>query len=484
MAETDPAQRPRPPMPRRGPGRVLAPLVAVLAFIYFLIDALFLPPLRLLGRWLGSFMLFARLGEWIRSLGPYQTLALFLVPLILLEPVKPVAAYLLAKGRYGHSMAVLVIGEVLKVTIVERLFHVGRPKLMAIPAFAWTYNYVMRWYAWFEALPAWQAVLRQMRAIKAQARAVWLRLRAMFKTTGNDVTAEQKTQVVLGTATPGGGFPLYGDAVTAVINEIEPSLAVEARNTKGSTENIPLLEAGRLDIALVTGEPAYEAFAGIGRARTELKILAAMYSTPGMFVLRADNPARSIGDLTGKPVAFGARGSGLVILARYVLDGIGLDPDKDFQAVYLDHAGDGPAMVLDGRVAALWGGGLGWPGFATVANAPGGARFIAPDAGEAARIRAKHSFLKAMTVPAGSYAGQGAPIASVGSWSFILARPTLDEDTAYRLARALHRGEAALGQRLAQARETTAANTAAAAPGLDLIQPGVLRYLREIGIVK
>jgi hypothetical protein len=139
--------------------------------------------------------------------------------------------------------------------------------------------------------------------------------------------------------------------------------------------------------------------------------------------------------------------------------------------------------VLDGRVAALWGGGLGWPGFATVAKAPGGARFIAPDAGEAARIRAKHSFLKTMTVPAGSYPGQDAPIASVGSWSLILARPTLAEDTAYRLARALHRGEEVLGQRLAQARETTAANTAAAAPSLDLIHPGVLRYLKESGII-
>jgi len=180
MAE-DEGQRPQPPVPRRGPGRVLSPLVAVLAFIYFLVDALFLPPLRLLGRWLGGFKLFARLGEWIRTLGPYQTLALFLVPLIVLEPVKPVAAYLLAKGRYSHSLAVLVIGEILKVTIVERLFHVGRPKLMMIPAFAWSYNYVMSWYAWLEALPAWQAVLRQLRAIKAQVRAMWLRLRAWFR---------------------------------------------------------------------------------------------------------------------------------------------------------------------------------------------------------------------------------------------------------------------------------------------------------------
>ena len=167
-----------------------------------------------------------------------------------------------------------------------------------------------------------------------------------------------------------------------------------------------------------------------------------------------------------------------------MLDGIGLDPERDFSAVYLDRAGDGPAMVLDGRVAALWGGGIGWPGFAAVAQAPGGARFIAPDADEAARIRAKHAFLKSMTVPAGSYPGQDAPIVSVGSWSFILARPTLDEDVAYRLARALHRGEAALLQKLDQARETTAANTAAAAPGLDLIHPGVLRYLRESGVIR
>jgi hypothetical protein len=160
---------------------VLSPVVAVLAFLYFLIDALFLPPLRLFGRWLGSFRLFARLGEWIRTLGPYQTLALFLVPLIILEPVKPVAAFLAAKGHFMRSGAVLVVGEILKVTIVERLFHVGRPKLMAIPAFARIYNYVMAWYAWFEALPPWQAVLRRARAAKARVRATGRRLRAWFR---------------------------------------------------------------------------------------------------------------------------------------------------------------------------------------------------------------------------------------------------------------------------------------------------------------
>jgi len=293
-----------------------------------------------------------------------------------------------------------------------------------------------------------------------------------------------RTVVSLGTATPGGGFPVYGQAVADTINETDRSLDVRPRNTKGSTENVPLLEAGSLDLALVQGEVAHEALAGVGRAPADLRVLAAMYSTPGMFVVRADSPYRAIADLTGKPVAFGARGSGLIILARYVLDGLGLDRDRDFQAVLLDAAGDGPAMVMDGRVAALWGGGIGWPGFTAVARGPAGARFIAPDLDGIHRIQAKHPFLKLMMVPAGSYPGQTAEVVSVGSWSFILARPSLAEDVAYRLARALHRGEAALGARLAQARDTTAANTVGAVARPELLHPGVRAYLVEAGLLR
>lgn len=291
----------------------------------------------------------------------------------------------------------------------------------------------------------------------------------------------QLNTVILGTATPGGGFPLFGAALIEVLADVDPGLAIEPRHTKGSTENVPLLRADALDIALVQGEVAGEALSEAGLAQGRLWIIAAMYSTPGLFVVRADSPCRAISDLRGKPVAFGARGSGLVLLARAVLDGIGLDCERDFGAVFLDRAGDGPAMVLDGRVAALWGGGTGWPGFTAIAESPTGARFIAPGTQEIARIREKHPFLKPLTLGAGSYRGQDAPIASVGSWSLILARETLDDALAYRLARALHRAEAGLARRLPQARETTAANTVAAAPRSELIHAGVQRYLREIG---
>jgi TRAP transporter TAXI family solute receptor len=296
--------------------------------------------------------------------------------------------------------------------------------------------------------------------------------------------AQEKTTVVLGTATPGGGFPVYGAAYSSTLNEMDATLSVEPKNTKGSTENIPLIESGGIHIGQATGEVTYEALAGIGRPKADLRIVNAMYSNSGMFIVRADSPYRVLADLKGKPIAWGASGSGFVVLARYVFDGLGMDIAKDFQPIFLEKAADGPAMVLDGRAAAMWGGGVGWPGFVAISKGPAGARFIAPSADEVKRIVAKHSFIKPITLPAGSYPGQDAPVAALGSWAFVLARPSLPDDVAYRIARALHKGEAAIGAKLAQAKESTLANTLAAAPRQDLIHPGVLRYMREAGILR
>jgi hypothetical protein len=292
----------------------------------------------------------------------------------------------------------------------------------------------------------------------------------------------ETVKIRLGTATPGGGFPVYGAAFVDAVQGVDPGLDIEQVNTKGSTENVPMLEESRLDIALVQGEVVHEALSGIGRPPTDLRVVTAMYATAGMFVVRADLAYRSINDLKGKPIAWGARGSGLVILGRYAMDGLGLDAARDFQPIYLERAGDGPAMVLDGRVAALWGGGAGWPGFMTVAQSDKGARFIAPSKDEIARILAKHSFLKRVTQPEQSFPGQDDDIVSVGSWSFVMARPGLDEAIAWRLAKAVHDVEKA-GHRPAQLVETTLGNTLAVAPPGSL-HPGVARYLREAGLDK
>ena len=58
----------------------------------------------------------------------------------MLEPVKPVAAYLAATGQMVSSVVTLIVGELLKLVLVERLFSLTRDKLMKIPAFAWAYT--------------------------------------------------------------------------------------------------------------------------------------------------------------------------------------------------------------------------------------------------------------------------------------------------------------------------------------------------------
>jgi len=279
--------------------------------------------------------------------------------------------------------------------------------------------------------------------------------------------------LVLGTATPGGGFPVFGDAFAEVVNAQEPRLRIETRNTKGSTENVPLLEANKLDLALVAGEIAS---AVLAKPDTPLRVISAIYSSPGVLMVRGDSAYRSLGDLRGKPVVLGTQASGITALGRTVFDSLGID----IKPIYLEKAGDGPAMLQDGRAEALWGAGVGWPAFAALAKS--GARFIAPGAADIKTILAKNPALQPVTLPAKSYPGQEAALPSVGSWSYVLAKPALSDDAAYLLARAIHRAEPKLAARLEQARETTMANTIAAAPRPELIHPGVRRYLAEAGL--
>ena len=293
--------------------------------------------------------------------------------------------------------------------------------------------------------------------------------------------ADTPAKVVLGTATKGGGFQLFGQNLAEVINATEPSLQVEAIATGGSKQNLPFLEQGKIDIGLVEGNAARQALDGIGRTPANLKVLSVMYPNPGMFVVRAGSPYKSIDDLKGKPVAFGTRASGLRILVGDVLDGLGLKPDRDFEQVILDKAADGPRLVLERKVESLWGAGIGWPGFVKVANGPAGARFIAPSAAQIKQILVKHPHLKTMSVPAGTYKGQDTQIDSVGLWSLILVRPDLSDELVYRLARALHQGEKALAERLKQGRYTTAQNTVSQVP-LERLHSGAKRYLEEVGL--
>jgi hypothetical protein len=140
--------------------RILKAAVFVLATMYFMVDAVFLKIATPLARWMARQRVFIRLRKWIGSLRPYSSLSLFAVPFIVLEPVKPVAAYLIATGQIAAGVTVLAIGEILKLVIVERLFRLCRRKLLKIPLFAWGYGHWRQGVDWIASMRAWQAARR------------------------------------------------------------------------------------------------------------------------------------------------------------------------------------------------------------------------------------------------------------------------------------------------------------------------------------
>ena len=101
---------------------------------------------------------------------PYPSLALFAVPVILLEPVKPVAAYLVASGNFSVGMMVLIAGELLKLVIIERLFKLCRLKLLKIPIFAWGYGHWQDGVNWIVSMKAWQAARAWIVLVKRRVR--------------------------------------------------------------------------------------------------------------------------------------------------------------------------------------------------------------------------------------------------------------------------------------------------------------------------
>ena len=280
-------------------------------------------------------------------------------------------------------------------------------------------------------------------------------------------TAAALRPLRLGTSTPGGGFSQYGDLLQAVLNRQQRRELLQARPTRGTVENLELLQRGELDMALIQGTSADEVLQK-GPAGG-LCILYAMYPSPGMLAAPRASAARRLEDLAGQPVVFGVRTSGLVTLARQVFTGIGLDIDRDFKAIYVERAADSPRIVLAGEAGGLWGAGEGWPGFVQMAQSPGGARFIGPSPAQIPRIIDRYPLLKGMEVPAQAYAGIESPLPTVGSVNLILARTDLDDDRAAAFVKAMQQAGPELTAALPQAGFSTLANTLASAPSRELL---------------
>jgi hypothetical protein len=146
--------------------RALKLLGYVLITVYFVADLVFESVARPLSEWIGRLQILRPVTAWIASLRPYPALALFSVPVVILEPVKPVGAFLVSAGHVVEGTLTIVVGEILKVTLIERLFRLTRDRLMQIPTFAILYRHWFRFHEWVTSSEIWRWAREQVKCLK------------------------------------------------------------------------------------------------------------------------------------------------------------------------------------------------------------------------------------------------------------------------------------------------------------------------------
>jgi hypothetical protein len=162
------------------PLRLLKALFGWLLALLILFEEWGWEPLQRALAWVGQLPGLRWAERRIQRLPPYGALALFLLPTLLLLPVKLLALWLIGQGKVLAGALVILSAKLVGTAIVARLFTLTQPALMKLAWFARLYG---RWVNWKTALLAqvrasW--AWRFARVVKHRVRQRWQHLRSKW----------------------------------------------------------------------------------------------------------------------------------------------------------------------------------------------------------------------------------------------------------------------------------------------------------------
>jgi hypothetical protein len=135
--------------------RVLKPFLILLALV-FLLEAWLWEHLRPLVSWAVNLIawdkLKARLARMVERLPPWAVLVVFVVPFIVLLPLKFLEVYFLVHRQWIAAGLILVLAKLLGLGVTAFIFDVTKPKLLQMAWFARLYEVMLVWLAWAHAL--------------------------------------------------------------------------------------------------------------------------------------------------------------------------------------------------------------------------------------------------------------------------------------------------------------------------------------------
>jgi len=294
--------------------------------------------------------------------------------------------------------------------------------------------------------------------------------------------AEQFVNVLTG-GTSGVYYPL-GVALGNVIGKAMPDVKTSVQSTKASVENLNLLQAGRGEIAFTLGDSLSDAWKGNAEVGfkaplKKLRGVAAIYPNYIQIVARADAGIKTIADLKGKKISVGAPKSGTELNARAVLGAAGI-AYSDFSKVEYLPFGESVELMKNRQLdVTLQSAGLGVASLRDLATSVDIVVVAIPadivkKVGDPAYIAA--------TIPANTYKGQTADVATAAVQNFLVTHEGVPTDVVYGMTKALWTN---LDQLVAAHAAAKAIQLKNALNGMPVpLHPGAEKYYKEVGLIK
>jgi len=296
--------------------------------------------------------------------------------------------------------------------------------------------------------------------------------------------AQVKTRLSIATGGTGGVYYPLGGGLAALISKHLPGVEATAEVTTASVDNMKLLHADKVAVALTQPDIAWDAYQGQLKGFSEkigVRALAALYSNYMHIVALDGTGIKSIPDLKGKRVSTGAPGSGTEIKGLRVLEAYGLGP-KDLKSQDRLGAAESAGALKDRKLDAfVWDGGLPTAAVLDLGATPGIKIHLIPHGDAVPKMVAKYGPLYFVgIIPKGTYGGVEADVPVATITNLLTVHERMGEPLAYQITKLLYERTPDLVAVHQAAKEITLKSGVAGSP--IPFHPGALRYYKEKNI--
>jgi TRAP transporter TAXI family solute receptor len=297
--------------------------------------------------------------------------------------------------------------------------------------------------------------------------------------TGQAANANWPTTLTLGTASPGGVYYVYGEAVAQLLTQ-KLGISVNALPTQGPVHNVKLIEAGGAQLGMMTMGVGLQGWKGGGdwtggKSHQVMRALFPMYDTTFQFVTLRRSSITTIAQFDKKNVGVGPRAGTGGTYVPAMLKALGVSAQIG-NGSFADVAKD----LLGGRYDALvMAAGVPFPALKEVEQKEP-LTFVGLTSKESEAIRKEMPELTPSDIPSGTYSSLEKPYVTLGIYNFAIGRADLPDDLVYQLVKAIHENQPQLVKAHETAKETVPKNVTKNT--FLPFHPGAARYYREIGV--